>query len=147
MSKNLFKLLDEEFELLSGRDFLSVEEIQVQKVERMQELDALWKSVGSSELSGEESVLFDEIRSKLEECRDKHLRNDILLKKQMEITKNLISVLEFLATRSKGWEISDACDAITVDWIASVAETGEEFFDHCRSLHYHHTAWQEVERR
>ena len=40
LSKNLFKLLDEEFELLSGRDFLSVEEIQVQKVERMQELDA-----------------------------------------------------------------------------------------------------------
>ena len=56
LSKNLFKLLDEEFELLSGRDFSSVEEIQVKKVERMQELDALWKGVGSSELSGEESV-------------------------------------------------------------------------------------------
>ena len=84
LSKNLFKLLDEEFEFLSGRDFLSVEEIQVQKVERMQELDALWKSVGSSELSGEESVLFDEIRTKLEECKDKHLRNDILLKKQLQ---------------------------------------------------------------
>ena len=93
LSKNLFKLLDDEFELLSGRDFLSVEEIQVQKVERMQELDALWKSIGSSGLSIEESVLFDEIRAKLEECKDKHLRNDILLKKQMEITKNLISVL------------------------------------------------------
>ena len=93
LSKNLFKLLDEEFELLSGRDFSSVEEIQVKKVERMQELDALWKGVDSSELSGEESVLFDEIRNKLEECKDKHLRNDILLKKQMEITKNLISVL------------------------------------------------------
>ena len=25
-------------------------------------------------------VLFDEIRGKLEECKDKHLRNDILLK-------------------------------------------------------------------
>ena len=93
LSKNLFRLLDEEFELLSGRDFLSVEEIQVQKVERMQELDALWKSVGSNGLSSEESVLFDEIRAKLEDCKDKHLRNDILLKKQMEITKNLISVL------------------------------------------------------
>ena len=93
LSKNLFKLLDEEFELLSARDFLSVEEIQVQKVDRMQELDVLWKSVGSNRLSAEESVLFDEIRAKLEECKDKHLRNDILLKKQMEITKNLISVL------------------------------------------------------
>ena len=93
LSKSLFKLLDEEFELLSGRDFLSVEKIQVQKVEKMQELDILWKSVGSSDLSGDQLVLFDEIRSKLEECKDKHLRNDILLKKQMEITKNLISVL------------------------------------------------------
>jgi len=93
LSKNLFKLLDEEFELLSGRDFLSVEEIQAQKVEKMQELDTLWKSVNSVALSGEELVLFEEIRSKLEECKDKHLRNDILLKKQMEITKNLISVL------------------------------------------------------
>ena len=93
LSKRLFKLLDEEFELLSGRDFLSVEEIQAQKVEKMQELDILWKSVSSGDLSGEELVLFDEIRSKLEECKDKHLRNDILLKKQMEITRNLISVL------------------------------------------------------
>ena len=93
LSKSLFKLLDEEFELLSGRDFLSVEKIQVQKVEKMQELDILWKSVGSGDLSGDKLVLFDEIRSKLEECKDKHLRNDILLKKQMEITKNLISVL------------------------------------------------------
>ena len=93
LSKSLFKLLDEEFELLSGRDFLSVEKIQVQKVERMQELDILWKSVGSGDLSEDQLVLFDEIRSKLEECKDKHLRNDILLKKQMEITKNLISVL------------------------------------------------------
>ena len=93
LSKSLFKLLDEEFGLLSGRDFLSVERIQVQKVEKMQELDILWKSVGSGDLSGDQLVLFDEIRSKLEECKDKHLRNDILLKKQMEITKNLISVL------------------------------------------------------
>ena len=93
LSKSLFKLLDEEFDLLSGRDFLSVEKIQVQKVEKMQELDILWKSLGSSDLSGDQLVLFDEIRSKLEECKDKHLRNDILLKKQMEITKNLISVL------------------------------------------------------
>ena len=93
LSKSLFKLLDDEFELLSGRDFLSVEKIQVQKVEKMQELDMLWKSVGSGDLSGDQLVLFDEIRSKLEECKDKHLRNDILLKKQMEITKNLISVL------------------------------------------------------
>ena len=93
LSKSLFKLLDEEFELLSGRDFLSVEKIQVQKVEKMQELDILWKSVSSGDLSGDQLVLFDEIRSKLEECKDKHLRNDILLKKQMEITKNLISVL------------------------------------------------------
>ena len=93
LSKKLFKLLDEEFELLSGRDFLSVEKIQVQKVERMQELDILWKGVGPDDLSGDELVLFDEIRCKLEECKDKHLRNDILLKKQMEITKNLISVL------------------------------------------------------
>ena len=93
LSKSLFKLLDEEFELLSGRDFLSVEKIQVQKVEKMQELDILWNSVGSGDLSEDQLVLFDEIRSKLEECKDKHLRNDILLKKQMEITKNLISVL------------------------------------------------------
>jgi flagellar biosynthesis/type III secretory pathway chaperone len=93
LSKSLFKLLDEEFELLSGRDFFSVEKIQAQKVEKMQELDILWKSVGSGDLSEDQLVLFDEIRSKLEECKDKHLRNDILLKKQMEITKNLISVL------------------------------------------------------
>ena len=33
LSKSLFKLLDEEFELLSGRDFLSVEEIQVKSRE------------------------------------------------------------------------------------------------------------------
>jgi len=93
LSKNLFKLLDEEFDLLSGRDFVSVETIQSQKIEAMQELDGLWKNVGQESIAPEETILFDEIRSKLEECKDKHLRNDLLLKKQMEITKNLISVL------------------------------------------------------
>ncbi|MBA58577.1 MAG: hypothetical protein CMQ40_05325 [Gammaproteobacteria bacterium] len=93
LSKNLFKLLDEEFDLLSGRDFVSVETIQSQKIEAMQELDGLWKNVAQESIAPEETILFDEIRSKLEECKDKHLRNDLLLKKQMEITKNLISVL------------------------------------------------------
>ena len=105
LSKNLFKLLDDEFELLSGRDFLSVEDIQVQKVGKMQELDALWKSVSSSDMSGEELVLFDEIRAKLEECRDKHLRNDILLKKQMEITKKHKSKRFQELENHKKWEL------------------------------------------
>ena len=64
LSKNLFKLLDEEFDLLSGRDFVSVETIQSQKIEAMQELDGLWKNVAQESIAPEETILFDEIRSK-----------------------------------------------------------------------------------
>ncbi len=39
------------------------------------------------------SPLIDELTQKLEICKEKHLRNSILLNKQMEITRNLLNAI------------------------------------------------------
>ena len=56
-----------------GEIFYPLRRFKSEKFEKMEELDLLWKSVRPSALSEEELILFDEIRGKLEECKDKHL--------------------------------------------------------------------------
>ena len=92
--ESLKTLLDEEFLLLSSKDFDTVESIQERKMSLMEELGNLWSSyLEASSSSNENLPVKKEFQSKLVDCRDKHLRNDLLLKKQLEITKNLIQVI------------------------------------------------------
>lgn len=92
--ESLKTLLDEEFLLLSSKDFDTVESIQERKMSLMEELGNLWSSyLEASSSSNENLPVKKEFQSKLVDCRDKHIRNDLLLKKQLEITKNLIQVI------------------------------------------------------
>ena len=60
----------------------------------MEELGNLWSSYLEASSSANENLpVKKEFQSKLIDCRDKHIRNDLLLKKQLEITKNLIQVI------------------------------------------------------
>ena len=68
--------------------------IQERKMSLMEELGNLWSSyLEASSSSSENLPVKKEFQSKLVDCRDKHIRNDLLLKKQLEITKNLIQVI------------------------------------------------------
>ena len=60
----------------------------------MEGLGNLWSSyLEASSGANENLPVKNEFQSKLVDCRDKHIRNDLLLKKQLEITKNLIQVI------------------------------------------------------
>jgi|TARA_B110000037_G_scaffold53815_1_gene66098 flagellar biosynthesis/type III secretory pathway chaperone len=92
--ESLKTLLDEEFVLLGSKDLDTVESIQERKISLMEELGNLWSSyLEASSGANENLPVKNEFQSKLVDCRDKHIRNDLLLKKQLEITKNLIQVI------------------------------------------------------
>lgn len=92
--ESLKTLLDEEFVLLGSKDLDTVESIQERKISLMEELGNLWSSyLEASSGENENLQVKNEFQSKLVDCRDKHIRNDLLLKKQLEITKNLIQVI------------------------------------------------------
>ena len=92
--ESLKTLLDEEFVLLRSKDLDTVESIQERKISLMEELGNLWSSyLEASSGANENLSVKNEFQSKLVDCRDKHIRNDLLLKKQLEITKNLIQVI------------------------------------------------------
>ena len=92
--ESLKTLLDEEFVLLGSKDLDMVESIQDRKISLMEELGSLWSSyLEASSGANENLQVKNEFQSKLVDCRDKHIRNDLLLKKQLEITKNLIQVI------------------------------------------------------
>lgn len=92
--ESLKTLLDEEFLLLGSKDLDTIELIQERKMSLMEELGNLWSSyLEASSSSNENLPIKKEFQSKLVDCRDKHIRNDLLLKKQLEITKNLIQVI------------------------------------------------------
>ena len=92
--ESLKTLLDEEFVLLGSKDLDTVESIQERKISLMEELGNLWSSyLEASSGANENLQVKNEFQSKLVDCRDKHVRNDLLLKKQLDITKNLIQVI------------------------------------------------------
>ena len=57
----------------------------------MQQLQTAWEGVKQEE--GVDRQLLDELTQKLEICKEQHLRNSLLLNKQMEITRNLLSAI------------------------------------------------------
>ncbi len=57
----------------------------------MQQLQTAWEVVKQEE--GVDRQLLDELTQKLEICKEQHLRNSLLLNKQMEITRNLLSAI------------------------------------------------------
>jgi flagellar biosynthesis/type III secretory pathway chaperone len=91
VSSRLSEVLDDEFSALEAKSFNYVEDLQNPKFELMQELQVAWEAMRADKDSS--SPLIDELTQKLEICKEKHLRNSILLNKQMEITRNLLNAI------------------------------------------------------
>jgi flagellar biosynthesis/type III secretory pathway chaperone len=90
-SDRLSDLLDGEFSALEAKSFIYVENLQDSKFEIMQELQVAWEAMRANKDST--SPLIAELTHKLAICKEKHLRNSILLNKQMEITRNLLNAI------------------------------------------------------
>ena len=79
--ESLKTILDEEFVLLGSKDLDTVESIQERKISLMEELGSLWSSfLETSSDANDNLAVKNEFQAKLIDCRDKHIRNDLLLK-------------------------------------------------------------------
>ena len=83
-------VLDKEFEALAQKNLPLLESLQSQKVDLLSEIEISWKK--SPDLDKDDSS-FKEVRSLIETCREKHIRNDILLRKQIDEVQALIGTL------------------------------------------------------
>ena len=90
MGEQLSVVLDKEFEALAEKNLPLLESLQGQKVELLSEIESSWKA---SPFSNFDENSFQDVRSLIETCREKHIRNDILLRKQIEGVQALISTL------------------------------------------------------
>ena len=90
LGERLSVVLDKEFEALAQKNLPLLESLQSQKVELLSEIESSWKA--SPDMDKDERS-FKEVRSLIEACREKHIRNDILLRKQIDEVQALIGTL------------------------------------------------------
>ena len=82
--------MEKEFEALAQKNLPLLESLQSQKVELLSEIESSWKNSPGLD---EDDSSFGEIKSLIEKWREKHMRNDILLRKQIEEVQALIGTL------------------------------------------------------
>ena len=100
LGNQLKNSLEEEFIALTEKNLDHLETVQQRKVELLQSIQAQWPQELASEAeespTGEVSSsdpLWDEARTLLNECKDAHIRNDLLLKRQLEVVRAVLSSL------------------------------------------------------
>ncbi len=95
--------LEEEFIALSEKNLDHLETVQVRKVSLLESIQAQWpqdvdtgaEADTNSNLDTDDpsDPLWDEARSLLNECKEAHIRNDLLLKRQLEVVRTVLSSL------------------------------------------------------
>ena len=100
LGNELKSTLEEEFIALSEKNLDHLETVQVRKVDLLQSIQAQWpQDVAGGEDRAEppvqvtEDPLWNEARTLLNECKEAHIRNDLLLKRQLEVVRTVLSSL------------------------------------------------------
>ncbi|MDG1134240.1 MAG: hypothetical protein P8N67_07665 [Pseudomonadales bacterium] len=84
--------LEEEFIALSEKNLEHLESVQIKKVELLQQLEGTWPS-GDAEAFAADEPLWNEARTLISECKEAHIRNDLLLKRQLEVVRTVLASL------------------------------------------------------
>jgi len=95
--------LEEEFIALSEKNLDHLETVQVRKISLLESIQAQWPqdvdagadASTNSDLNTDDPTdpLWDEARSLLNDCKEAHIRNDLLLKRQLEVVRTVLSSL------------------------------------------------------
>ena len=103
LGNQLKSTLEEEFIALSEKNLDHLESVQVRKVFLLESIQAEWpQDVDTGAEAGADSdlktddpsdPLWDEARSLFNECKEAHIRNDLLLKRQLEVVRTVLSSL------------------------------------------------------
>ena len=84
-------MLEKEFSALTEKNLDLLESLQSQKVDLLSEIERTWQAF-DAEAAGDQDTL-DAVRAQMADCKDKHIRNDLLLRRQMEAVKDLLATL------------------------------------------------------
>ncbi len=101
LGNQLKSTLEEEFIALGEKNLDHLETVQVRKVELLQAIQTQWPAQVSSDSEDAEDQasadtsdpLWDEARTLINECKEAHIRNDLLLKRQLEVVRTVLSSL------------------------------------------------------
>ena len=101
LARTLSSILEDEFAVLESKNLEALESIQEHKVTVLQELDAAWTNLNAQhEADGHElevpaikDILWEEAIGLINSCKEAHIRNDLLLKKQLEVVRNVLSAI------------------------------------------------------
>ena len=91
LGEQLSAVLEKEFSALVEKNLDLLESLQLQKVDLLSQIETAWQGY-DNEMAAEQDAL-QEVRVLMSECKDKHIRNDLLLRRQMETVKNLLATL------------------------------------------------------
>lgn len=91
LGERLSAVLEKEFSALVEKNLDLLESLQLQKVDLLSQIETAWQGY-DIEMASEQDAL-QEVRVLMSECKDKHIRNDLLLRRQMETVKNLLATL------------------------------------------------------
>ncbi len=103
LGNQLKSTLEEEFTALSEKNLDRLDSVQSRKVSLLESIQAQWpqdadtgaETSTDSQLDNDEpsDPLWDEARSLMNECKEAHIRNDLLLKRQLEVVRTVLSSL------------------------------------------------------
>ncbi len=102
LGNQLKNTLEEEFIALSEKNLDHLETVQVRKVELLQSIQMQWPQSTSIDAPEQDDPftsddtsdpLWNEARTLLNECKEAHIRNDLLLKRQLEVVRTVLSSL------------------------------------------------------
>ena len=91
LGERLSAVLEKEFSALVEKNLDLLESLQSQKVELLSQIETSWQGFDAE--TGDEQDTLQEVRVLMADCKDKHIRNDLLLRRQMETVKNLLATL------------------------------------------------------
>ena len=92
LGERLSAVLEKEFSALTEKNLDLLESLQSQKVHLLSEIEQTWQAFNAEAAGGDQDIL-DAVRAQMADCKDKHIRNDLLLRRQMETVKDLLATL------------------------------------------------------
>ncbi len=101
LARTLSSILEEEFAVLESKNLEALESIQDHKVTVLQELDSSWTNLNAQheaatpelEEPAIKDTLWEEAIGLINSCKEAHIRNDLLLKKQLEVVRTVLSAI------------------------------------------------------
>ncbi|MBK87616.1 MAG: hypothetical protein CMQ44_02055 [Gammaproteobacteria bacterium] len=91
LGERLTAVLEKEFSALVEKNLDLLESLQSQKVALLTEIEQTWQGFNTETVADQTAL--EVVRALMADCRDKHIRNDLLLRRQMETVKTLLATL------------------------------------------------------